>query len=202
MVENNEMETPINISISQTAKSKIGHSEKNRINGPFSFRLKRAGMHKHPLIFLVDDDPLYLRALELAISSELGSAKIYSFQTANACLNQLKLKPDVVILDYYLDAVYPDAKNGIDVLKEIKKTNSKAKVIMLSSQDSLTIAIDCMENGAYDYIAKSQSSFIRVNNLLSNILGDLESNSLFFKIAQLIILIMILIIIASVLLNL
>ncbi|HEY0029868.1 MAG TPA: response regulator [Bacteroidia bacterium] len=189
------METPVNISLSQSRRN-------NRINGPFSFRLKNAEIYKKsPVIFLVDDDPLYLRALELAVSSQIGSAKIHSFQTASACLNEIKLKPDAVILDYYLDAVYPDAKNGIDVLREIKKSSPRTKVIMLSAQDSLNIAIDCMENGAYDYVSKSQSSFIRINNLLSIILGDSQSTSLFFRILQLILFIIFLVIVASALLN-
>jgi DNA-binding NarL/FixJ family response regulator len=179
------LETAANISVSR-----------NRIKGPFSFRFKTANIRKEPVIFLVDDDPLYLRALELAISSQVGSAKIHSYQTASGCLSHLRLKPDVVILDYYLDT-----KNGIDVLKEIRRSNPSAKVIMLSAQDSLNIAIDCMENGAYDYISKSQSSFIRVNNLLTNILSDKENSSLFFRVMQVILLIILLVLIAGALIN-
>jgi two-component system OmpR family response regulator len=184
------METAANISV-----------DRNRIS-PVSFRLKNAVIRKEPVIFLVDDDPLYLQALELAISSEIGTAKIHTFRTAAACINSLQMKPDVVILDYYLDSVYADdARNGIDVLKEIRKKNPSAKVIMLSAQDSLNIAIDCMENGAYDYISKSQSSFIRVNNLLTNILGDKENSSLFFRVMQVILLIILLVLIAGALIN-
>ncbi|MFL5764268.1 MAG: response regulator transcription factor [Bacteroidia bacterium] len=184
------METAANISVSR-----------NRMKGPISFRVKKMAIRRDPVIFLVDDDPLYLQALELAISSENGKAKIYTFQTASSCLNNLKLKPDVVILDYYLDSVYPNSKNGIEVLKEIRRMEPRTKVIMLSAQDSLNIAIDSMENGAYDYISKSQSSFIRVNNLLTNILGDKENSSLFFRVLQVIILIILLVLIAGALIN-
>jgi DNA-binding NtrC family response regulator len=184
------METAANISVSR-----------NRINSPYSLRLKKAATRKEPLIFLVDDDPLYLRALEMSITSEVGNAKVRSFQTAEDCLRHLKMKPDVVILDYYLDANKPDSKNGIDVLKAIRNSDRSAKVIMLSAQDSLNIAIDCMENGAYDYISKSQSSFIRVNNLLANILGEKENSSLFFRVLQVIILIILLVLIAGELIN-
>jgi DNA-binding NarL/FixJ family response regulator len=184
------MEAAANISVSR-----------NRISHPLSFRFKKAAIRKEPVIFLVDDDPLYLRALELAISAEIGSAKIHTFQTANGCLDHLRLNPDVIVLDYYLDSAYPDSKNGIDVLREIRNYDPTTKVIMLSAQDSLNIAIDCMENGAYDYISKSQSSFIRVNNLLTTILGDKENSSLFFRVMQVILLIVLLVLIAGALIN-
>jgi two-component system OmpR family response regulator len=127
-------------------------------------------------IFLVDDDLLFLKALELSISSIFPSVIIKTFQTGEACLQQMKLKPSVVILDYYLNSEIPYAWNGISILKQIKKINPKTKVVILSSQDSLNIAIDCIENGAYDYISKSESSLVRINNILTNILGDADSN--------------------------
>ena len=156
---------------------------------------------KNSVVFLVDDDLLYLKALELSISGYMGSVEIHSFITGEECLKHLNLKPAVVILDYYLNTSSPNAQNGVEVLKRIKRVYPKTKVILLSAQDSLNIAIDCMENGAYDYIAKSQTSFIRINNLLSNIFGDIETSSTFFKTIQYILLIIILVIIASVLIN-
>ena len=72
---------------------------------------------------------------------------------------------------------------------------------MLSSQDSLNVAIDCMENGAYDYISKTQTALVRINNLIANIIGNLEVTSVFFKVCEYIILIVILAMIAYALLN-
>ena len=55
-------------------------------------------------IFLVDDDLLFLKALEHSISGKLTSVKIQTFQTGEACLQQMKFKPQIVILDYYLNS--------------------------------------------------------------------------------------------------
>ncbi len=148
-------------------------------------------------VFLVDDDPLFLKALELSISSNLGSATINTFQTGEACLQNMKLKPSVVILDYYLNSEIPYAWDGMNILKQIKKINPKTKVIMLSSQDSLNVAIDCMEKGAYDYVSKSRASLVRINNILKNIVGNIEVNSAFYETCQFIVLIVILVLIAS-----
>lgn len=148
-------------------------------------------------IFIVDDDPLFLKALELSITSNLGSTTINTFQTGEACLQNMKLKPAVVILDYYLNSEIPYAWDGMDILKQIKKINPKTKVIMLSSQDSLNVAIDCMEKGAYDYVSKSRASLIRINNILKNIVGNIEVNSTFYETCKFIVLIIILVLIAS-----
>lgn len=176
-------------------------SDKRKETDFFSSRVKRVSLRKRPVVFLVDDDPLYLKALELAVSSQIGSLKIYSFQTAAACLNNIKQKPDIVILDYYLDAAFPHKKNGINVLREIKKYSPKTKVIMLSSQDSLNTAIECMDNGAYDYISKSHTSFNKVNELLEGIIEDAEPGSNMLKLLQWILLVMLLLIIINSLLN-
>ncbi len=87
------------------------------------------------------------------------------------------------------------------VLKKIKKASPKTKVIMLSAQDSLHIAIDCLENGAYDYISKTDTAYVRINNLITNIIGNIEVNSPLSKIFQYVFWIFILAIIVLVILN-
>ena len=132
---------------------------------------------KKPIsIFIVDDDALYSKALEQSISNKLPLVKIKTFLTGESCLQQIKLKPDVVILDYYLDSKVPYAWNGLTILKQIKKINPKTKVIMLSVSDSLDIAIKCIDNGSYDFISKSESAFVKINNLLINITEDIKAN--------------------------
>src|SRR6201986_3071586 len=59
---------------------------------------------KKVTVFLVDDDPLYLKALELSLTSYIDSLIIFSFRTGEACLHQMKQKPAIVILDYYLNS--------------------------------------------------------------------------------------------------
>ncbi len=153
-----------------------------------SKKRKKSRVHKKVNVFIVDDDILYLKALQLSLSSNIDSVEIHSFQTGEDCLKQMKKKPTVVILDYYLNSKIANAMNGISILKQIKKLNPKTKVIMLSSQDSLNIAIDCMDNGAYDYISKTQTALLRINNIITNIVGDIEVTSLFFIICELVVL--------------
>jgi ActR/RegA family two-component response regulator len=131
---------------------------------------------KEILLFIVDDDAMYLKALEQSISVKLPLIKIKTFLTGEACLQQMKLKPDVVILDYFLDSKVSYAWNGLTILKQIKKLNPKTKVIMLSAQDSLDVAVKCIDNGSFDYISKSESAFVKINNVLTNIMEDIKTS--------------------------
>jgi two-component system OmpR family response regulator len=149
---------------------------------PFLIRSKESKMNtinsavKEIVVFLVDDDMLFLKALEHSILINHPYLKIKTFQTGEACLQQVASKPEIVILDYYLNSTLPYAWNGLTVLKEIKKINPSTKVIMLSSQDSLDTAVKCIDNGSFDYISKSESAFVKINNVVGNIVDDIKLN--------------------------
>ncbi|MBN2521629.1 MAG: response regulator, partial [Bacteroidales bacterium] len=116
---------------------------------------------KKILLFLVDDDALFLKSLEIEFSDNTESA-IETFATGELCLVNLPLNPDVVILDYHLNSVDKNAINGLETLDRIKTINPLIPVIMLSSQDKIEVAVNCMKHQAFDYIVKSETAFIRL----------------------------------------
>ncbi len=61
------------------------------------------------------------------------------------------------------------AENGVEILKKIKEASPTSAVIMLSGQDKISVAVECMKNGAYDYVIKSESAFTRIENIFNNI---------------------------------
>ena len=116
-------------------------------------------------IFLVDDDTVFRNALNNTLSKTgKESQEIRMFATGEECLQNLHQKPHVVILDYYLNGNYPDAMNGVQVLKKIKHMNPECEVIMVSSQDNIDVAFNTIEQGAYDYVTKTGSVFIKCKN--------------------------------------
>jgi two-component system, OmpR family, response regulator len=137
-------------------------------------------------VFLVDDDAMYLASLKNSLQQQFGSLlKIFEYKSGEECLNNVDETTDIVILDYYLnDGDQPGAMDGIKVLKEIKAISKDIVVIMISGQDKLQVAIDSIKNGANDYIAKTESAFIRLQNILKNALVMVKSareNSRFLK---------------------
>lgn len=121
-------------------------------------------------VFLVDDDMMFLKLLEIQFLQHADFI-VETFSTGELCLAQLTNSPDVIILDYYLDGVDKTAMNGIETLDKIKAINPEIPVVMLSSQDSIDVAINCMHHHAFDYVVKSETAFMRLQKIITNILN-------------------------------
>lgn len=119
-------------------------------------------------LFLVDDDAVFLKLLEIEFL-EHADFEIETFATGELCLENISHNPDVIILDYYLDGINRDAMNGLDTLDKIKDFNPDIPVVMLSSQDKIDVAINCMHHKATDYVVKSETAFMRLQKIIDTI---------------------------------
>ena len=119
-------------------------------------------------LFLVDDDAVFLKSLEIDFL-ERADFIIETFATGELCIANLSHDPDVIILDYFLDGIDATAINGIETLDKIKTFNQDIPVVMLSSQDKIDVAIDCMHHRAFDYVVKSETAFVRLQKIISTI---------------------------------
>lgn len=119
-------------------------------------------------LFLVDDDIVFLKSLEIQFLQH-GDFEIETYETGELCIAALDHEPDVIILDYHLDGIDKTAMNGIETLDIIKKSKPQLPVIMLSSQDKIEVAVDCMLHNAFDYIVKSETAFVRMQKDLSTL---------------------------------
>lgn len=119
-------------------------------------------------LFLVDDDALYLKKLEIEFLKHSDYATL-TFATGELCITHLPEKPDVIILDYALNSVDKNAMNGIDTLDKIKAFDPDIPVVILSAQDKIEIAVSCMHHKAIDYVVKSETAFLRLLKIIPTI---------------------------------
>lgn len=128
-------------------------------------------------VFLVDDDKMFLSSLKYDLNRKFKSAiHTTAFTSGEECLQHLQQHPDIVVLDYYLnDGEHPDAMNGFQVMKKIKDTLKDTTVIIISGQNKLQLALDAIKNGAYEYIAKSDNVFTKVENVLKNVIDRVRT---------------------------
>jgi len=117
---------------------------------------------------LVDDDAVFLKSLEIDFL-ERADFIIETFATGELCMANLSHDPDVIILDYYLDGIDTTAMNGIETLDKIKAFNQDIPVVILSSQDKIEVAVNCMHHRAFDYVVKSETAFLRLRKIISTI---------------------------------
>src|SRR5215204_2275222 len=124
---------------------------------------------KKIVVFIVDDEPMHAQMMEDHLKTKYPNFEIYKYSTGEECNDNMDKNPSIVILDYHLDAVNKSARNGIQVLEHIKRKYDDVDVIMISGQDKIDVAIECMRSGAYDYIVKKETSFIRTENALERL---------------------------------
>jgi len=119
-------------------------------------------------LFLVDDDAVFLKSLEIEFLQH-ANFSIEAYATGELCMASLSHYPDVIILDYQLDGIDKTAMNGIETLDKIKAMNPDIPVVMLSSQDKIEVAVDCMHHRAFDYVVKSETAFVRLQKIITTI---------------------------------
>lgn len=112
-------------------------------------------------IFIVDDDEMLTEALSDFLSRDVKH-DISVFYTGEELLKHIFEKPDVIILDYYLNSVNKAAANGLEILETIHEHLDNIRVIMLSSQESYVTATQSIQKGAMQYIIKDEDAFQKI----------------------------------------
>jgi DNA-binding NtrC family response regulator len=132
------------------------------------------------IFFIVDDDVFYVKMQERYLLN-LNYSNITCFSNGNDCLNNLDQNPDIIFLDHNMDGI-----TGLEVLKKIKRYNPSVYVIMVSSQQSIKIALDALEYDAYDYIIKDNFMYDKMTliiNKISSVKEELKKlNPILFKV--------------------
>ena len=127
------------------------------------------------VIFLVDDDELYLLRLKDHLQEKLYfKTRIYTYTSGEECLANLTLDPDIIILDYYFspaEDITTDKKlmNGIELIRRLKETRPDVHLIMLSCETDVEVANTAIKEGAKDYIIKYEYAPIQLQYLINNI---------------------------------
>ena len=100
---------------------------------------------------LVIDDNFDIRNL----IAEILKDKNYNVRSAanyDQAVNEIEKKlPDIAVIDVKLDK---GDKDGIDLLKKIKKITDLVPVIMISGHANVEMAVESLKLGAYEFITK------------------------------------------------
>jgi len=99
-------------------------------------------------ILIADDEATIREVLEEILESEGATVEsVGSGVEARAKI--LADEPDVAIFDIRMPA--PD---GLDLLRELRGRGLDLPILIITAQDSSSVAIDAMQRGAYDYVSK------------------------------------------------
>lgn len=128
----------------------------------FSLLVKKSRTFRKKIIYVIDDNASSTFIVEHLLSTESRDS-VKAFTTSSGFWDEYqKIKPDVVILDYFLDGNI----TGMDLLKKIKKGSPDVMVIILSKQEDVKVATELIRNGAAYYLVKSSESLKRLKSII------------------------------------
>ena len=108
---------------------------------------------KHRVI-VVDDHPIVRQGLAQMIDREPDLVVCGEAEEAHAALQAIAaLKPDIVVIDISLNG-----PSGIEMLKTLRQTDPKLRVLILSMHDEMVYAERALRAGANGYIMKQEAT--------------------------------------------
>lgn len=130
----------------------------------------------YPAVLIVDDEITIIESLE-GILSDDGFEVIHAFNGYEALKKIETESPDIVLLDIWMPGM-----DGIETLKEIKKTAPNLPVVMITGHGTIESAVDATKSGAYDFLEKPLSIdkvMVTINNALN--FRKLEEENLYLR---------------------
>ena len=119
-------------------------------------------------ILVIDDEAEIREGLELLLKTE--GYQVCMAETAQAGLSRLGEQPfDLLLLDVSL----PD-RNGIDLLKDIRRQDPHLPIVLITAYGSIEMARAAFKSGAMDYITKPWSN----DELLAQVAQAVEAHRL------------------------
>lgn len=114
-------------------------------------------------IFVVDDDEFSLNMYGHYLQ-QIGYPNVSLINEGEKCVARLQEEPDIIFLDHHMQDL-----SGMETLQKIKKYNPYIKVVIVSAQENIRVAVSFIKQGAFDYIVKGDDEMLRMKAILKKI---------------------------------
>lgn len=113
-------------------------------------------------IMLADDEGIVIDSLRFIIEKNFSNTCIVEHATTGRSVIELaeKFKPDIAIMDIQMPGI-----NGIEAMKEIRKTNSSVVFIVMTAYDKFNYAKESINLGVLEYLTKPVNHTVIVSVL-------------------------------------
>jgi DNA-binding NtrC family response regulator len=118
------------------------------------------------LIYILDDEKAHGDLLHQHLTEKEFEVK--AFVDSQVLFENIELKkPMIVFLDYHISQ--NEFQHGNDVLIKIKQKFPAIEVVMYAGEDSVEVAKDVLQHGAYDYVIKGRTAVHKAEIIAENI---------------------------------
>lgn len=114
-------------------------------------------------IMIADDHAMVREGLKNLIEFDGMMKVVAESNNGMDCIEKVfDIQPDILLLD-----VNMPEKDGLQVLKEIRKKNNKLNIIMLTVHNECDYLINAIENGVNGYLLKDSPSSELINAIMT-----------------------------------
>jgi DNA-binding NarL/FixJ family response regulator len=104
-------------------------------------------------VFIVEDHPVFRQGLAQMLEAEQDLSVCGCAEDAESAIGAIsRLKPDLVLIDLTLPG-----KSGLELIKEIRSSNTKAKLLVVSMHDEALYADRVLRAGGDGYVMKQEA---------------------------------------------
>ena len=123
----------------------------------------------NPRLLIIDDEPIVGKRLQQAFG-KLG-LEVVTFTNPLLGMEAMAKEPfDIVVTDFKMEGM-----DGIEVLRQARKINSRVRVIIITGYASQETAEAAIKEGVFDFLAKPfrlEELKLAVNRALEELAGD------------------------------
>jgi len=123
------------------------------------------------IIFIVEDNEIYAKSLQMLIIKRFPNIKeIKIFRIGELCLTEMHRNPNIVIIDFFLNAKYKKAQNGLEIIKLIKAQRPLTNIIILSAQIGFNIALEAKRQYDCLFVQKDHKAFNKIELFIKDVM--------------------------------
>ena len=128
------------------------------------------------LVFVVDDDPHFMQAINTHFSNLtfekegiLYQFVVKNYATGDSCLKDLKLDPSIIFLNYDINKGVKNSMGGPEIIEQIQKLRPHQKVVVVkTSEDDIKGVI--VDRDLRKLISNDAEAIKRITHLLKDLL--------------------------------
>lgn len=121
-------------------------------------------------IMLADDEGIVIDSLKFIIEKEFGDACVVEYAKTGRSVIELaeRFRPDLAIMDIQMPGI-----NGIEAMREIRKSNQNVLFVVMSAYDKFDYAKEAIKLGVLEYITKPMER-TRIISILRKGIGMID----------------------------
>ena len=125
-------------------------------------------LKKLKTVYIVEDNPMESDMLT-DFFSRYKNLTIKTFLNGDACIKDVivsKVSPDLIFIDYFLDASSSSSKDGLEILSKLREVSPNSECVMLTSVDNERIMELASKKGAMSYIVKGAEGYKKLESIV------------------------------------